>query len=389
MSRLYPFSHSPIECHFNSSPRDFVVKEIPLYEPSGSGEHCLVYVRKKGLSTFELLNLLSQVLGCKVRDIGYAGLKDKSAMTYQYISIHRSLRPKLESAAVFLEQKQVKILNIAYHHNKLKVGHLKGNHFFMRLKKCLSLSATKIESVLASLSQSGFPNYFGDQRFGKDGNNFQSGRALAHKKEHIKNKKMSNFLISSYQSHLFNEWLNARINLSQILHHFSVSEAQKALQDSKIPTFRALAQECSAQVLGDLQNQKQHFILLNGDIMCHYPFGKAFICEEPSSESTRFIQRDIAPTGALCGTKLTYAQGLSALCENLYIDTQIKASGSRRYAWVWAEDIQSEYIAQKAHFELCFSLPKGSYATIFLESLLNRPLVQESAQDSQDEMSNV
>ena len=178
---LYPFSHSPCDCYFKPSVRDFVVEEIPLYEPSGSGEHCLVYVRKKALSTFELLNLLSRTLGCKVRDIGYAGLKDKAATTYQYLSIHRSLLPRLESAFEALAEKQVKILHITPHHNKLKIGHLKGNRFFVRLKKCTPLCASKIHSILAALGQSGFPNYFGGQRFGKDGDNFTSGKALAHK----------------------------------------------------------------------------------------------------------------------------------------------------------------------------------------------------------------
>ncbi|MCH5312783.1 MAG: tRNA pseudouridine(13) synthase TruD [Helicobacter sp.] len=375
---IYPFSHSPCDCYFSASTRDFVVKEIPLYEPSGSGEHCFIYVRKKALSTFELLNLLSQVLGCKARDIGYAGLKDKAATTYQMLSIHCSLLPKLELAQSFLEEKQVKILHITPHHNKLKIGHLKGNRFFMRLKKCTPLCAHKLQSILAFLAQSGFPNYFGNQRFGKDNTNFESGRALAHHQMQMRNKKISHFLISSYQSHLFNEWLKMRIELSQILHHFSPTQALKALHTSSNTALKALGEVCDMHILKSLQAQKQHFVLLQGDVMCHYPFGKAFICDELSNEVARFIQRDIAPMGALSGTKLTHAQHMATLCETPYIDSCIKANGARRYAWVWAEDIESEYIAQKAHFELQFSLPKGSYATIFLEALLGRPLESSS-----------
>ena len=117
--------------------------------------------------------------------------------------------------------------------------------------------------------------------------------------------------------------------------------------------------------------------------MCHYPCGKTFICDEPNIEAMRFMQKDVAPMGALCGQKLIYAQTDALLCESPFIDKQIKTSGTRRYAWVWAEDIEGEYINQKAHFELHFSLPKGSYATTFLESVLHRPL--DSMSEEYDE----
>ncbi len=339
ISRIYPFTHTPIECHFNTSPRDFVIKEIPLYEPSGSGEHLLLYVRKKGLSTFELLNILSSSLGCRVRDIGYAGLKDKAATSYQYLSIHRSLQNRLESALPHLHSQHIKILTITPHNHKLKIGHLKGNSFFMRLKKVSSNNATKLHSTLELLAYSGFPNYFGNQRFGKEGD--------------------------------FNAWLSSRIQLTQILRSFKPNEVLRALQSPNFPTLHTFAKSCTPQLIKTLQSQKQPFVILQGDIMCHYPFGKNFVCNDTLIESTRFLQKDIAPTGALCGTKFTHSKCLAYDIEEQFLDSQIKANGTRRYAWVWAENIEGRYIPQEAHFELHFSLPKGSYATIFLESLLS------------------
>ncbi|AAP78112.1 tRNA pseudouridine(13) synthase TruD [Helicobacter hepaticus] len=371
ISRIYPFTHTPIECYFNTSPRDFVIKEIPLYEPSGSGEHLLLYVRKKGLSTFELLNILSSSLGCRVRDIGYAGLKDKAATSYQYLSIHRSLQNRLESALPHLHSQHIKILTITPHNHKLKIGHLKGNSFFMRLKKVSSNNATKLHSTLELLAHSGFPNYFGNQRFGKEGDNFQSGKAISEHKLTLKNKKISNFLISSYQSHLFNAWLSSRIQLAQILRSFKPNEVLRALQSPNFPTLHTFAKSCTPQLIKTLQSQKQPFVILQGDIMCHYPFGKNFVCDDTLIESTRFLQKDIAPTGALCGTKFTHSKCLAYDIEEQFLDSQIKANGTRRYAWVWAENIEGRYIPQEAHFELHFHLPKGSYATIFLESLLS------------------
>ncbi|MCX2717525.1 tRNA pseudouridine(13) synthase TruD [Helicobacter sp. MIT 21-1697] len=368
--RIYPFTHTPIECHFNASPRDFVIKEMPLYEPSGSGEHLLLYVRKKGLSTFELLKILSNTLGCRVRDIGYAGLKDKAATSYQYLSIPRSLHNRIESALSYLSTQHIKILTLTPHNHKLKIGHLKGNSFFIRLKKVSPNNATKLHSILGLLAQSGFPNYFGNQRFGKEGDNFQSGKAISEHKLTLKNKKISNFLISSYQSHLFNAWLSSRIQLTQILRSFKPNEVLQALQSPNFPALHTFAHSCTSKLIQSLQSQKQPFVILQGDIMCHYPFGKNFVCEDTAIESTRFLQKHIAPTGALCGTKFTHSEHLAFDIEKQFLDLHIQANGTRRYAWVWAEDIEGQYIPQEAHFELHFYLPKGSYATIFLESLL-------------------
>lgn len=383
--RLYHLSHSPINYYFNPSPRDFVVREIPLYEASGSGEHLILYVRKKGISTFELLDILSSVLGCKVRDIGYAGLKDKMATTYQYISIHHSLQARLSQALPYLESRQIKILSLIPHHNKLKIGHLRGNMFFVRLKKVNPQNAHKINCILAQIAHSGFPNYFGDQRFGKEGDNFVQGRMLGYKQEdkklqeqHLffstskktKNKKLSNFLISSYQSHLFNLWLKTRIQFSQILRNFTPNEVLEALHTPILPLLNPFAKYCNKALLQDLQKQPTFFVLLPGDVMCHYPHGKMYVCDNQNMESQRFFQHEVSPMGALCGSKLFSAHDIALKFEDGFLDHELYAIGSRRYAWVWASEISSHYKEQEAHYELCFSLPKGSYATVFLESLL-------------------
>lgn len=366
--RLSHLTHSPIDCHFNASPRDFVVREIPLYEPSGSGEHIFACVRKRGLSTFELISTLASALSCKARDIGYAGLKDKAATTYQFLSFHRSLEGNLTRALPFLESKQIKILSLTPHHNKLKIGHLRANAFFMRLKKVSPSAASKLHAIVQILEKSGFANYFGNQRFGKEGDNFLQGANLAHTQKKRKSK-LDNFLISSYQSHLFNRWLNARIELTRILRGFTSSEVLHAL--SALPSLSPLRPHLTKHTIQALQAQGGAFPLLPGDVMCHYPHGKMYLCEDIEAESQRFIAREVAPMGALCGSKLFGAQGVAHALEEGFLDSTLQAIGSRRYAWVWASEISARYIEQKAHFELSFTLPKGSYATIFLENLLN------------------
>jgi len=97
MDRFYSLDHASIDFHFKQTPRDFVVEEIPLYDFSGEGEHLILFVRKKNLTTNEMLGVFARYLGIKNREIGYAGLKDKHAMTKQYISLHKKHEEMLET----------------------------------------------------------------------------------------------------------------------------------------------------------------------------------------------------------------------------------------------------------------------------------------------------
>jgi len=121
MNPIYPLNIKN-EFHFNSSPRDFTVEEIPLYEFTGEGEHLILKVRKKEMTTWEMLDAISNHVGIRRRDMGYAGLKDKHAMTIQYISVMAIHEEKLKA---FTHDK-IKILDTVRHNNKIRVGHLKG-----------------------------------------------------------------------------------------------------------------------------------------------------------------------------------------------------------------------------------------------------------------------
>ena len=238
----FAYSHAPISCYFAHSSRDFVVQEIPLYAFSGSGEHRILRVRKKNLSTFELLSIIAQAFNLPTKSIGYAGLKDKHATTTQYLSL--PAKSTQNFCAIFdalAKQHDIKLLDSTLHSNKLRLGHLKGNRFFVRTKKLNPTNAKKLESTLAHIAQNGFPNFFGFQRFGINGDNYLLGLSLSQRKNaqinpylsllaqlhpslanpqnplfHTKrySRTMQEFFISSYQSFLFNGWLQARIQLS-------------------------------------------------------------------------------------------------------------------------------------------------------------------------------
>jgi len=350
MKLLYPIN-SKNEFVFNPSPRDFTVEEVPLYPFSGDGEHLILKVRKKELTTWEMLDILSGYIGIKRRDIGYAGLKDKHAMTIQYISLPYKYQDKLTK----FKHDKIKILESDRHNNKIRIGHLKGNRFHIRLKKVLGVQRDKLDSMLKWIKSNGVPNYFGEQRFGTDGNNWVDGKRLIDGELKIRDRKTKEFLIGSYQSYLFNRWLSKRIEISLLLESFSEEEAESHLGLER------------GTLIGT-KDQKNFFKIIDGDLMMHYPYGRVFSVEDLVTEAERFSTRDIAPTGLLSGTKVKRSEGLAYNIESQY-DEEIKESGARRYAWIQVTDIDKKYIEERAHYELKFTLPKGSYATNVLNVL--------------------
>lgn len=356
MDRFYSLNHSSIDFHFRQTPRDFVVEELPLYEFSGDGEHLVLFVRKKDLSTLELVSLIAKHLGIQNKEIGYAGLKDKHAMTKQYISILKKYEEKMDE----FEHENVKILSKTYHNNKIRTGHLKGNRFYIKLKKVNPTSAQKLDEALKNISKDGMPNFFGYQRFGRDGDNHIDGEKIAKGEKKERNPKIRKLLINAYQSHLFNLWLSRRLEINSLVNKFEASDLETLLN-------------MPLSELKNMKNQKQSFKLINGDIMEHYPYGRLFDFDGNEDDLNRFNDRKISPTGLLCGKKVKISSNFAGIIEKDFDDT-INADGARRYAWVYPEDIEGRFKPVEAHYELNFTLPKGSYATVLIEELAKRKI---------------
>jgi tRNA pseudouridine13 synthase len=223
------------------------------------------------------------------------------------------------------------------------------------LKKVLGIQKEKLDSALKWIKANGVPNYFGNQRFGTDGTNWIDGKKILEGELKIRDRKTREFLIGSYQSYLFNQWLSKRMEINLLLEKFSEEETEQVM---KLP-------EGS---LKGTQAQHHFFKLLEGDIMMHYPYGRLFEAEDLSKEAERFISKDIAPTGLVPGSKTRRASGVARVLEEEFDET-MKLYGARRYAWIQVTDIKSQYIEEKAHYELGFVLPKGCYATNVLDVL--------------------
>jgi tRNA pseudouridine13 synthase len=361
MNRQFFLTHSPIDFYFVKNSDNFIVTEVPLYEFSNDGEHIILKIRKKDLTTWELLNIISDHLGIKSKEIGYAGLKDKHAMTIQYISIHKQYEELLEN---FTHDK-IKILEKCYHNNKIRMGHLKGNRFFIRLKKVNPTNGAKIAQVLDSIKKYGLPNYFGFQRFGNSGKNYEDGESIINGTLKIRDKKKRTFLINAYQSHLFNLWLSKRVELSKTIDAFNIKDlvANSGLDK---------------ELIEYLKKQSHPFKILKGDIAHHYPYGRIFNIENLDEEIGRFESKDIVPTGLLSGKKTRKAEDDAKKYEEPLDLITHTIDGARRFAWIFPEDIEYKYREEEAWFELSFTLPKGSYATVLLEEIAHREVVDSN-----------
>ena len=343
------YAHAPINLVFNKNAENFFVEEIPLYSFDHTGEWLMLKVRKKDATTSDIVKAFSR-LGINKRDIGYAGLKDKDGLTVQWISVPRKFRDKINK----FEHPKIKIVEQDLHRNKIKIGHLKGNRFFVRFKKVLPVDAKKIERVLIDVKKYGIPNFFGYQRFGKEGDNFEQAKEFIFGERHIKDKRLQKLLISACQSKLFNDWLMERIKLSNI---FEMREDElKHLGYKK-------------ELIKFIKKQKHPFKLLPGDVMCHYPLGKNFYLEN-FKDIERFYKKDIVPTGLMPGKKALRAKDFAREIEEKF-DDLIPANGDRRSAWIFPEITDKNYIKEKAWYEFSFILPKGSYATVLTEIIKN------------------
>jgi len=353
MNKQYFLNHSKIDVYFKQSKDDFIVTEIPLYDFSGVGEHLILKMRKKDLSTWDAVQIISDYIGCKSRDIGYAGLKDKNAMTIQTISMPKQYEAKIDA----FKHGKIKFLEKTYHNNKIKVGHLKGNKFFIRLKRVFPSDARILESVLGKIATFGIPNYFGFQRFGINKDNYIKGKQIINGELKERNKKLKQMYVNAYQSFLFNNWLAKRIEISKLVVSFEPKEICEKLN-------------MSSDEVKALKAQEHPFKLLMGDVMSHYPFGRIFHVEDMESEAEKFNLRDRVPTGLLCGKKIKIAVGKAREIEENF-DEITKEDGSRRFAWIFPDEINSEYKEDNNHFELSFTLPKGCYATEVISELIH------------------
>jgi tRNA pseudouridine13 synthase len=187
---------------------DFVVTELPLQPPSGAGEHLWLEVEKNGANTAFVAQQLAAAAGVKDWDVGYAGLKDRYALTRQGFSLYF---PKGEAPDLTqLQHPEFRVLSQSRHLKKLRPGDLQGNRFRIVLRDVMG-DRGAIEANLQAVAAQGVPNYFGPQRFGFEGGNVEQGRAMLAREIRVRNPKKKGLYLSAVRSFVFNEVLALRI----------------------------------------------------------------------------------------------------------------------------------------------------------------------------------
>lgn len=323
-----------------SMPEDFQVQERPLYLPCGEGEHLYVSITKRGLSTPDLVRLLSSSLGIKAQAIGVAGLKDSRAVTTQMVSLQGVASERLSGIKV--DDKILNLQILGRHRNRLRTGHHSGNRFRLVIRHVADHAAETVPAVLKTLQARGVPNYFGPQRQGKKGDNYEVGAALlndARRRDRM-NRAQRIWYLNAYQSFLFNRMLARRIDhLDKVF-------------------------------VGDWAMKSEN--------------GACFQVENAEIEQPRADRFEISPTGILFGSRVSWASGEPGGIEETVIteagttkETLIAAAkacgfrGERRAFRVPLGDLEWSLSADV--LTLSFSLPPGAYATSALREVMKVP----------------
>lgn len=318
-----------------TSPEDFRVEEIPAYTPQGHGQHLMVEIEKRNLTTREAIARLARSLGISPRDVGCAGMKDRHAVSRQWLSVPAAAAGGLEG----LSTDDLQVLTAGMHPNKIKTGHLRGNRFAVVVRGPDASARAEIEQRLEQLRHTGVPNYFGTQRFGADGHNEQAGRALLTGTGlRIRDRGKLRLLLNAVQSALFNDLLADRIR------------------------------------------QGLFGRVLEGDLLVRGPSGATFSCEDPVREQERADRLEIHPTGPMFGPKMARPGGLPAAMEASVLGrSDLDDScwrrfpkltrGTRRALRMVPDDPRMEPAADG--LVLRFALPAGCYATSLLSELID------------------
>lgn len=190
---------------------DFQVVEIPSYEITGEGEHCLLNIRKRGANTGWVAGQIARFAGVRPVDVGFAGRKDRHADTTQWFSCWLPGRPDPEWRSFNAEG--VEILDVRRHDRKLKKGALRANRFTIVIRdlSCGEAGQSAVAERLEKIKQEGVPNYFGEQRFGQSMQNLLAADQLLKREIRVKDRQRRGLYLSAARSYLFNSSLEESV----------------------------------------------------------------------------------------------------------------------------------------------------------------------------------
>ena len=310
---------------------DFVVKEQLGYDMSGDGEFVTVKVRKTDCNTLFVGEQLAKFAGISARNMSYAGLKDRKAVTEQWFSLQMPGQPTPDFSQFSLEG--VEILEVTRHQRKIRIGSLQGNHFEILL--CNAEETDELKVRLDFLAKNGFPNYFTEQRFGRDGNNLTQALRWANGEIKVKDRNKRSFYLSAARSEIFNLIVSKRMELN-------------------------LAQQI---LVGDV-------LQLNGS----HSWFVVDESEDLAQLQQRLAQQDVLLTAPLIGEEeksaVDFEHEIFAQHQALFaLMRQERMKAARRPILMQPQQFQWQF--EPNGLRLQFALPAGSYATALIRELVN------------------
>jgi tRNA pseudouridine13 synthase len=374
--------------------QDFQVEEMPLYPPSGEGEHTFFEIQKTGISTFQAVRAIARALGVPHDGVGYAGLKDAQAVTYQVLSV-RGVPPE---AVMALDLPGIRVMWAERHRNKLKIGHLRGNRFTIRVRQVDELALPACQAVLDVLAQRGVPNRFGPQRFGQRGDSARLGRAVV---ERDAGAFIGAFLGSPLAGEsdavqeARSQFDSGRWHKALELLPGSMADERKALQTlirtggDQQRAYAAVPKRLKTFLLSAYQSALFNHVLdarllsldrvYAGDLAMKHPGRSVFRVEDETVEQPRAGRFEISPTGPIYGYKMMQAsrrqgkleatilaaEGLRL--EDFRVGGGIRARGERRALRFQVHEPELWY---DEGLMLRFWLPRGCYATTVLAEII-------------------
>ena len=384
---------------YKCRPEDFEVEELPAYAPSGEGDHVFFAIEKRGLTTLDAVRSLARALGVAPRQIGYAGLKDAQGVTRQVLSLEHADPARIESLAL----PRLSVLWVARHKNKLRIGHLAGNRFVVKLRDVEPGGVESARATLAVLEARGLPNPFGEQRFGARGDTWQIGRALmrgdaaeavalilgrpsAHDRGPVRRAREL-FDAGRYED-AARAWPGSfrdAIRLARAMAR-SGEKPGRALRALPRPLLRLYTSAWQSWLFNAVLVERISTLdqVLEGDLAWRHSNGAVFLVEDPLAEAPRAQRLEISPSGPLFGPRMSWPRGAPAEVERGVLAREGCAPEDfdRRGALAWQGGrrplrvpLRGPALREGADdagpfLELRFELPPGAYATALLRELL-------------------
>lgn len=393
-------------------PEDFVVEEVPLYEASGEGTHVYFRMEKAGLATMAAIDQLARALGRPSRDFGYAGLKDADAVTRQMVSIEHLDPARLER----LSLQRIRILDVSRHQNKLKLGHLKGNRFTIRVRDVDPARVDDVREMLQVLCRRGVPNYFGSQRFGLRGDTWRTGRAmLRHEPE-----EAVGLMAGRPAPEDFGDVRKAR-ELFEQGEYLAAAETWPYPFRNERRLCRAMAQAKgnARRALGAVDRQIRRLMvsayqshlfnqvvaaridaldrLMIGDLAWRHPQGAVFRVEDLAREQARCDAFEISPTGPLFGSRMSMPDGPAGETEAAILKREgmtldawhdgqgRRLRGGRRPLRFQPHEVEVEAGSDDLgpYIETRFFLESGCYATTVLREICKTRVAPDGVEEGE------